>query len=104
MTCFDEAIEIRKHVLGHGIQRLYAYPNGWGASVIQIDMKQSPNLYKDFKKKKGAWEYAVFHWRSSKNGKPIILKRPPVSTPKTNLTTEQVNELLEKLKGSEADD
>ena len=98
---FDQAKEIRKHPLGRGVQRLYAYDNGYGASVIQIDSSQENSTYKDFKKKKGAWEFAMFKWKSAfKEGEQLIT-HPIVYAPKTNLTTQEVDELLGKLKGKQ---
>ena len=66
---FKPVIE-KTHTLRDGIQKLYRFKNGYGASVVRFKLGVNPiigifaknNIYGSYTNNKNEWEVAVIKW------------------------------------------
>lgn len=87
----------RPHGAGNGIQKLYRFPNGYGASVVRFSMLLGG--YGSYTNNEDEWELAVVKFKGKKNDSFEL----DYSTPLTgdvigHLTDEEVQEILRKIK------
>jgi hypothetical protein len=85
-----EPFEERQHTLG-GTQRLYRFPNGYGASVIKNSFSYGG--------KEGLWELAVIRFADDADQKGRIAYDTRITTDAEGwLTEEDVQRLLKRIK------
>jgi len=58
---------VREHTVGNGIQKLYRFLNGWGASVVRFKLPYGDS-YGSYTDNNKEWELAVIRWLGEGEG------------------------------------
>jgi hypothetical protein len=108
---FDQPVWVKKG--RYGIQRIYRFPNGYGASVIRI--KATPSLspfsslfgeiegekgsYLTYTRNENEWEVAVIKFKGEKNTDWEVWHDAPFSDDDLiYLTEDKVEKILQRIK------
>ncbi len=59
MKLFKDPYKEQIHPIGRGIQKLYKFPNGYGASVVRF--KRGNDMYGSYTDNESEWELAVIN-------------------------------------------
>ena len=89
----DYLVEERTHHIGDGVQRLYRFPNGYGASVVRFTINGLPASHGS---EDGLWELAVIKW--NENSFALTYETPITEDVIGWLTEDDVQSTLEKIK------
>ena len=91
----------RPHTLGRGVQKVYRFPNKYGASVIRFTIGEFAGSYGS---SKGLWEVAVLHWRgeTEKEGFDLCYTTPITDDVLGRLSEAEIEEVLQRIKELEA--
>ena len=90
----DYLVEERPHYIGDGVQRLYRFPNGYGASVVRFTINGIPVSYGA---EDGLWELAVLKW--NENSFSITYETSITDDVIGHLSEDEVQSTLEKIRG-----
>ncbi len=78
MNLFRKPLVKKPHPMGNGgIQRLYRFPNGYGASVVRF--KTSWGGYGSYTSNESEWELAVIKWDSNKEDDFHLIYDTPIT-------------------------
>ena len=107
---FDKPVLVRKTPFGDGIQRIYRFPNGYGASVVRV--KFNPNdptgrfleklrreAFGSYTDNENKWELAVIKFKSEENDDFELYYDISITNDLiVLLTEEEVEKILHKIK------
>lgn len=96
-------IKQSKHPSGSGIQKIYRFKNGYGASVVRFKLPlfsfTESVRYGSYTNNEGEWELAVIKFDSENSDKFGLVYNTPITDDVLgHLTDEQVEEVLQKIK------
>ncbi len=104
---FDDPLQVRSHKIGPGTQRIYRFPNGYGASVVRLKLGlvDSPagDFYGSYTNNEEEWELAVVRFTDDVRQEEGLLFTLDYSTPITDdtigyLSEDEVEEILQQIK------
>jgi len=64
---FDHPVVVRSHPHLEGVQWIYRYPNGYGASIVRSKLPFEPSIYSSYTSSEKEWELAVIRFKSADN-------------------------------------
>ncbi len=62
---FESPVLVRPHPFGRGVQRLYRFPNGFGASVVN-ELRPAMSGDRRLELSTSRWELSVVKWQGEK--------------------------------------
>ncbi len=99
MTLFDTPLANREHPNGlGGIQRIYRFPNGYGASVVRFSMPFGRG-YGSYTSNESEWELAILRFTSENgpDGFELDYETGITDDVMGHLTESQVEKVLKKI-------
>lgn len=86
----------KKHPVGDGIQKIYRFPNGYGASVVRFKIGDRYGSYTNNEKE---WELAVIEFNNEDKEEFSLTYDTPITNDVIgHLTDEEVIEKLKQIK------
>jgi hypothetical protein len=87
----------RKHPIGNGVQKIYRFPNGYGASVVRfmIPLYDGRLIGGSYGSDDGLWELAVIQWDEDKY--KVVYTTPVTGDVLGNLNDADVQETLKQI-------
>jgi len=110
---FDKPVLVRKMPFGDGIQRIYRFPNGYGASVVRVKFDFNDPIgrflgafcalmggyFGSYTDNENEWELAVIKFKSEKNDDFELCYDTSITDDVIgHLTEEEVEKILHKIK------
>jgi len=93
---FDRPILKRRHPLGDGIQMIYRFENGYGASIVRAKIGETYVTYTDNEKE---WELGVIKFYGDDPDSFHLCYDTPITDDVIgHLTADEVEEILWKIK------
>lgn len=85
-----EPMSEKPHNMGNGVQKLYRFPNGYGASVVRFEYSYGAD--------QGLWELAVIHYPKADSDDFSLTYGTPITDDVIGYLSEtEVDELLTKI-------
>jgi hypothetical protein len=99
---FNKPILVRKHPLGDGVQRIYRFSNGYGASIVRFKIPTSLGVmgfYGSYTNNENEWELAVIKFKGKESNNFELCYDTPITNDVIGyLTEDEVEEILKKIK------
>ena len=98
MKLFNNPSEERPHLVGDGIQKIYFFDNGFGASVIRFKsgFPGLRNGYSSYTSNESEWELGVL--KKSEDGWSLTYDTPITDDVLGHLSDKEVEKTLQKIK------
>ncbi len=102
MRLFDKPFKDQPHAVGDGVQKIYKFPNGYGASVVRFKTRDlgfidtMRNGYGSYTRNENEWELAVLKFDGEESH--LTYDTPITDDVMGYLTEDQVEEILQSIR------